>query len=55
MWMLACRDRTKPLEEREDLLGRCIRLMSCVYFSRVKDTVGELLFTICDSDGEFVI
>jgi len=24
--------------------------MSCVYFPRVKDTIGELLFTICDSD-----
>jgi len=24
--------------------------MSCVYFARTKDTVGELLFTICDSD-----
>ncbi|KAF8516680.1 guanine nucleotide exchange factor [Gautieria morchelliformis] len=44
-------DRTKPLEEREDLLGRCIRLMSCVYFSRIKDSIGELLFTICDSDA----
>ncbi|KAF8590259.1 hypothetical protein K439DRAFT_1627947 [Ramaria rubella] len=44
-------DRTSPLEEREDLLGRCIRLMSCVYFARVKASVGELLFTICDSDA----
>jgi Guanine nucleotide exchange factor synembryn len=60
-WWLPCmrcyihRDRTSPLEEREDLLGRCIRLMSSVYFARVKDSMGELLFTICDSDGESMI
>ncbi|KIJ32304.1 hypothetical protein M422DRAFT_35851 [Sphaerobolus stellatus SS14] len=50
-WILpADIDRTSPLEHRKDLLGRCLRLMSSVYFARVKSTVGELLFTICDSD-----
>jgi len=44
-------DRTRPLEERADLLGRCLRLLKSVYFQRIKETVGELLFTICDSDG----
>ncbi|EJD54167.1 hypothetical protein AURDEDRAFT_157421 [Auricularia subglabra TFB-10046 SS5] len=51
-WLIpADLDRTKPLEERSDLLGRCLRVMKCVYFPRVKDTVGEFLFTLCDSDA----
>ncbi|GJJ07814.1 hypothetical protein Clacol_002019 [Clathrus columnatus] len=51
-WLLPAHlDRTSPLEQREDLLGRCLRLMSCVHFPRCKDAVGELLFTICESDA----
>ncbi|KIJ23912.1 hypothetical protein M422DRAFT_786028, partial [Sphaerobolus stellatus SS14] len=50
-WILpADLDRTSPLEHRKDLLGRCLRLMSSIYFARVKSAVDELLFTICDSD-----
>lgn len=44
-------DRSSPLEERPDILGRCLRLLSCIYHSRLKDAVGELLFAIADSDG----
>ena len=44
-------DRSSPLEERSDIMGRCLRLLSCVYHSRLKDSVGELLFAIADSDG----
>jgi len=44
-------DRTNPLEEREDLLGRCLRFMRSVYFTQLKDCIGELLFTLCDSDA----
>ena len=45
-------DRSSPLEERSDILGRCLRLLSCVYHSRLKDAVGELLFAVADSDGK---
>ncbi|KLO08412.1 hypothetical protein SCHPADRAFT_880592 [Schizopora paradoxa] len=45
-------DRTTPLESRPDTLGRCLRLMSCVGHQRVKDSVGELLFILCDSDAQ---
>ncbi|KAG8836242.1 hypothetical protein FRC17_008978 [Serendipita sp. 399] len=44
-------DRTTSLEERADTLGRCIRLMSSVYFPRLKDALGEWLYAVCDSDG----
>jgi hypothetical protein len=44
-------DRTRPLECRSDLLGRCLRLLGSVYHPRLKDAVGEMLFAICDSDG----
>lgn len=45
-------DRTSPLESREDLLGRCLRLLGSVHHARLKDAVGEMLFAICDSNGE---
>lgn len=44
-------DRTTPLEGRADLLGRCLRLLSCVHHPRLKDVTGEMLYAICDSDG----
>jgi hypothetical protein len=44
-------DRSSPLEERSDILGKCLRLLSCIYHSRLKDSVGELLFAIADSDA----
>lgn len=44
-------DRSTPLEARADLLGRCLRLLACVYHPRLKDTVGEMLFVVADSDG----
>lgn len=54
-WLLpADLDRTVQLEQREDLLGRCLRLMSSVYFPRCKDIVGELLFVICESDASIL-
>jgi Guanine nucleotide exchange factor synembryn len=52
-WILpADLNRDTPLEARGDTLGRCMRLMSSVYFPRMKDTIGETLFTICNSDGK---
>ncbi|KAG6873990.1 hypothetical protein C0995_007946 [Termitomyces sp. Mi166 len=45
-------DRSSPLEGRSDILGRCLRLMTSVYHSRLKDSVGEMLFAVCDSDGK---
>ena len=44
-------DRTSPLEGRPDLLGRCLRLLSCVHHTKLKDATGEMLFAVCDSDG----
>lgn len=48
-------DRSSPLEERPDITGRCLRLLSCVYHPRLKDAIGELLFAIADSDGKIFI
>ncbi|QRW01343.1 Guanine nucleotide exchange factor synembryn protein [Ceratobasidium sp. AG-Ba] len=44
-------DRSSPLEKRDDFLGRCLRLMTSVYYPTLKDAVGEMLFTLCGSDG----
>ncbi|KAF9535078.1 guanine nucleotide exchange factor [Crepidotus variabilis] len=44
-------DRTSPLEQRSDLLGRCLRLLSSVYHPRVKDACGELLYALSDSNA----
>ncbi|KAL0949114.1 hypothetical protein HGRIS_009201 [Hohenbuehelia grisea] len=44
-------DRKEALEGRDDTLGRCLRLLACVYHSRMKDSVGEMLYAMCDSDA----
>ncbi|KZT66987.1 hypothetical protein DAEQUDRAFT_674073 [Daedalea quercina L-15889] len=44
-------DRTTPLEGRPDFLGRCLRLLSSVHHARLKSAVGEMLYSICDSDA----
>ncbi|TCD69181.1 hypothetical protein EIP91_008477 [Steccherinum ochraceum] len=44
-------DRTSPLEGRSDLLGRCLRLLSSVHHTKLKDATGEMLFAVCDSDA----
>jgi len=44
-------DRSTLLETRADLLGRCLRLLACVYHPRLKDAVGEMLFAVADEDG----
>ncbi|KAJ3982958.1 guanine nucleotide exchange factor [Lentinula detonsa] len=44
-------DRTHPLDERADFLGRCIRLLGSVYHPRLKDAIGEMLYAACDSDA----
>ncbi|KAE9406126.1 hypothetical protein BT96DRAFT_915621 [Gymnopus androsaceus JB14] len=43
-------DRTHPLDQRDDFLGRSVRLLRSVYHIRLKATIGELLYTVCDSD-----
>lgn len=45
-------DRASPLEERADILGRCLRLLGSVYHSRLKDSVGEMLYAMADSNGK---
>ncbi|KAJ7669460.1 guanine nucleotide exchange factor synembryn-domain-containing protein [Mycena polygramma] len=45
-------DHGGSLERRADTLGRCLRLLSSVCHLRLKDAVGEMLFAMCDSDGE---
>ena len=55
-WILPAHlSRDTPLETRGDTLGRCVRLLSSVYFHRLKDTIGEMLFTICNSDGKRIL
>lgn len=44
-------DRTSPLEQRSDLLGKCLRLLGSVYHPRLKDAIGDLLFVMASSDG----
>lgn len=44
-------DRTSPLEERSDILGRCLRLMGSVYHARLKDSIGEMLYAACDHNA----
>lgn len=45
-------DRTVALEGQATLLGKGLRIMSCVYHPRLKDAIGELFYVCCDSDGE---
>jgi len=45
-------DRTVALESRSDFLGRCLRILPCVYHGRLKDAVGEMFYAMCDSDGK---
>jgi len=44
-------DRSKPLGQRSDLLGQCIRLMSSVHNPHLKEMVGEMLFAICNDNA----
>ncbi|TFK43334.1 guanine nucleotide exchange factor [Crucibulum laeve] len=44
-------DRTHPLEGRGDTLGRCLRLLPCVYHPRLKDAVGEMLYAMADRNA----
>jgi hypothetical protein len=45
-------DRTNALEGQPTILGKGLRLMSCVYHPRLKDAFGELLYVCCDRDRE---
>lgn len=45
-------DRTSPLEGRPDILGRCLRLLGSVYHVNLKKSIGEMMYAVCDSDGE---
>jgi len=44
-------DRTSALEARPDTLGRCLRLLGSVYHPRLKDSVGEMMFSMADSSA----
>ncbi|PWN43537.1 hypothetical protein IE81DRAFT_77642 [Ceraceosorus guamensis] len=43
-------DRSSPLDKRNDLTGRCVRLMSSVFLSRLARVMGEMLLAVCDGD-----
>lgn len=45
-------DRTSPLDKRPDMLGKCLRLLGSVYYPRMKDSVGEMLYAACDQNGK---
>ncbi|CAE6429147.1 unnamed protein product [Rhizoctonia solani] len=45
-------DRSSALEKRDDFLGRCLRLMTSVYYPTLKGAIGEMLFALCGSDGQ---
>ncbi|KAF5363705.1 hypothetical protein D9756_000565 [Leucocoprinus leucothites] len=44
-------DRTSSLEQRPDILGKCLRLLSSVYHPRLKDSIGEMLYAMAGSDA----
>ncbi|KAF8623436.1 hypothetical protein AX15_006378 [Amanita polypyramis BW_CC] len=43
-------DRSSALEARPDILGRCLKLLGSVYHPRLRDAVGEMLFSMADSN-----
>ncbi|KAJ3522042.1 hypothetical protein NMY22_g12060 [Coprinellus aureogranulatus] len=47
-------DRSSPLEERADLLGRSLRLMGSVYHSRLKESIGEMLYAACENNASIL-
>ncbi|KAG9012293.1 hypothetical protein FRB94_006324 [Tulasnella sp. JGI-2019a] len=47
-------DRSQPLEKRADVLGRCLRMMASVYFPKFKDSIGEMMFALCNSDANIM-
>ncbi|KZV60313.1 hypothetical protein PENSPDRAFT_620141 [Peniophora sp. CONT] len=44
-------DRSMPLAEREDTLGRLLRCLPSVYHPRLKACVGEFLYACCNQDA----
>ncbi|KAJ8473130.1 hypothetical protein ONZ45_g16415 [Pleurotus djamor] len=48
-------DRKISLESRSDILGRCLRVLSCVYHDRLKESIGEMMFAMCNSDSSTLI
>jgi hypothetical protein len=51
-WLLPANlDRTVVLETRADTLGRLLRLLTSVYHPRLNVTSGELLYAVCNHDG----
>ncbi|CAJ0852103.1 9794_t:CDS:10 [Entrophospora sp. SA101] len=45
-------DRTKPLEKGDSLSARLIRVMTSVLLPNLKESISNLLFTLCDEDDE---
>ncbi|CAG8590982.1 631_t:CDS:2, partial [Acaulospora colombiana] len=48
-------DRSKPLEKGDSFSARLIRLMTSVMLPNLRDSVGELLYTLCDQDANVFI
>ncbi|XP_006460157.1 hypothetical protein AGABI2DRAFT_68541 [Agaricus bisporus var. bisporus H97] len=44
-------DRESPLEQRQDMFGKSLRLLTSVYHNRLKDSVGEMLYAMAGSDA----
>jgi len=45
-------DRSKPLQERDDALGRCLRLLPSVFHQKLAGVIGEMFFAMYDSNRE---
>nr|CAG8495504.1 9963_t:CDS:10 [Entrophospora candida] len=45
-------DVTKPLEKGDSLSARLIRVMTSVLLPNLKESISNLLFTLCDEDDE---
>ncbi len=41
-----------PLEARKGLLGNLLRLIACSGHLQARNTAGELVWAVCDGDGE---
>ncbi|KAL4075593.1 guanine nucleotide exchange factor [Scleroderma citrinum] len=43
-------DRSKPLEGRDDALGRCLRILQSAFQHRLSGCIGEMFFAMYDSN-----
>lgn len=48
-------DRSKPLTEGNGLTARMIRFMTSLMYGNVRECVCDLLFALCNEDGESLV